>query len=105
MGAHFRLPVRVLEWEEIRSLLKPCGAQAGIRVFLSDVEGSIHYTQANFCLPTALIIGGEAEGVSVEASRLAEARLHIPMAPGVESLNAAVAAAVLMFEVVRQRGI
>jgi len=104
MGAHFRLPLVVLEWKEIQSLLKP-GSAPGLKIYLSDVESSMPYTQVDFRPPIALIIGGEAEGAGTEASSLADARLHIPMAVGVESLNAAVAAAVLMFEVVRQRSL
>ena len=103
MGAHFRLPLALLDWKEIQSLLRPASHPSGLKTYLSDVEGSLAYTLADFHLPTALIVGGEAEGASAEARQLAEARVHIPMAPGVESLNAAVAAAVLLFEVVRQR--
>jgi TrmH family RNA methyltransferase len=103
MGAHFRLPLCLLGWKEIASLLKPGGAQPGVKIYLSDVAGSLPYTQADFHSPLALVIGGEAEGAGAEAQLLADMRLHIPMAPGVESLNAAIAAAVLMFEVVRQR--
>jgi TrmH family RNA methyltransferase len=100
MGAHFRLPLLVLAWIEIEALLKP-----GVKIYLSDVANSLPYTQADFRSPVALIIGGEAEGAGAEAQLLAERRIHIPMAPGVESLNAAVAAAILMFEVVRQRNL
>ncbi len=84
MGAHFRLPLLVLEWTEIQSLLKPGRNQPGVRIYLSDVGDSLPYTQADFRSPAVLIVGGEAEGAGVEAQRLAEARLHIPMASGVE---------------------
>lgn len=103
MGAHFRLPIVALEWEDIRSCFRSGIIQPGMRIYLSDAQGDIPYTQADFCLPTALIIGGEAEGAGMDASHLAEQRIFIPMAAGVESLNAAIAAAILMFEVVRQR--
>ena len=53
--------------------------------------------------PLALIVGGEAEGASEEARKLANAFVKIPMASKTESLNAAVAGSVLMFEVMRQR--
>lgn len=103
MGAHFHLPLLSLEWKEIVSLIRPGGMHPGLQVYLSDVAGGSPYTQADFRLPTVLIIGGEAEGAGAEATSLSERRIHIPMASGIESLNAAVAAAVLMFEVVRQR--
>jgi TrmH family RNA methyltransferase len=51
----------------------------------------------------ALIVGGEAEGASDEAQSLSDLRVHISMPGKSESLNAAIAAAILMFEVVRQR--
>lgn len=55
---------------------------------------------------TALVIGGEAHGLSLEAQRLAVEtegkRLFVPMAPGVESLNSAMAASILLFEGRRQ---
>jgi len=53
----------------------------------------------------ALIVGGEAQGAGSEALDLAQEKVHVPMPGGAESLNAAVAAGVLLFEVLRQRGI
>jgi TrmH family RNA methyltransferase len=54
--------------------------------------------------PCALIIGGEAAGISDSASGLATGRVRIPLARSVESLNASVAGSVILFEIVRQRG-
>ena len=53
--------------------------------------------------PLALIVGGEAEGASEQARRLANQQISIPMMGKMESLNAGIAGSVLMFEVVRQR--
>ena len=103
MGAHFRLPVHTLSWEDIHSCVKPSGEGASLTVYLAVSSGGSEYTQANFHSPLALIVGGEAEGAGVEAQSLADARLHISMPGEAESLNAAIAAAILMFEVVRQR--
>ena len=99
MGAHFHLPLQNLSWEEVGETLKG----AGIRTYLADANGGTSYTQVNYRSPVALIIGGEAEGASPPALRLADERVHIPMPGGSESLNAAAAAAILLFEVVRQR--
>jgi len=63
------------------------------------------YCQANFCQPLALILGSEAEGSGSQAHTLANVQVYIPMPGHAESLNVAAAAAVLMFEVVRQRGL
>jgi len=96
MGAHFRLPIHSMAWDEIR-------AQAnGLQIFLADIDGQPCW-ETDLHQPLALIIGGEAEGVSDEARKLAIQKISIPMAGNVESLNAGVAGSVLMFEVVRQR--
>jgi TrmH family RNA methyltransferase len=55
--------------------------------------------------PVALLIGGEGAGLPEEAERSADACIRIPMAPGVESLNAAIAAALILYEAARQRGL
>ncbi|HUF40247.1 MAG TPA: RNA methyltransferase [Anaerolineales bacterium] len=97
MGAHFRLAVRAAEWPEIEA------AVAGLTVFLADPSAESAYTDADLSVPLALVIGGEAHGPGPESARLDPSGLRIPMPGGTESLNAAVAAGVLVFEVVRQR--
>lgn len=59
--------------------------------------------EIDWCEPVALLIGNEGAGLPEEVERSADARLRIPMATGVESLNAAAAAAVLFYEAARQR--
>ncbi len=103
MGSHFRLPMQILDWDGIRAVVKPAGKGRPLVVYLADSAGGKAYTQADFWSPVALIIGGEAEGAGAEAQSLADARVHIPMPGKSESLNAASAASILMFEVVRQR--
>ena len=99
MGAHFRLPVQALVWEDMAGLI------SGLNIYLASAGEGLPYTQADFKIPLALIVGGEAEGASPQATRLSTARVHIPMPGGSESLNAAIAAGVLMFEVLRQRSL
>ncbi|HEX8091724.1 MAG TPA: TrmH family RNA methyltransferase, partial [Blastocatellia bacterium] len=66
---------------------------------------SIHvYTEADFALPIALILGKEASGISEDAAADADEFVYIPMADGVESLNVSAAAAILLYEAARQRG-
>lgn len=96
MGAHFRLPILSLTWEEIRA------RTVGLRLLLADMDG-LPCWESDLRSPLALIVGGEAEGASAPARALTTARVSIPMPGGMESLNAGVAGAVLMFEVVRQR--
>jgi TrmH family RNA methyltransferase len=68
-----------------------------LRVYLADSLGDIRYDKADWSSPWALIIGGEAHGAGAEAEALAAQRVYIPMAATTESLNAAVAAGVLLF--------
>lgn len=103
MGAHFRLPVRSLDWSELLVYLNPGGMAARLNVYLADSSGGLPYTQADFRSPFALIVGGEAEGAGAQAQSLAQSRVHIPMPGRAESLNAAIAAGILMFEAARQR--
>jgi TrmH family RNA methyltransferase len=97
MGAHFQLPIHTMDWETT-------GKQfVGLTLFLADSSGGQPYHQSNFRTPLGIIIGGEAQGAGSQAQKRATSRIHIPMPGKAESLNAAVAAAILMFEVVRQR--
>jgi TrmH family RNA methyltransferase len=99
MGAHFRLPIHLVRWERIVSHLKT------MKVYLAAAGEGMTYTKADFSSPLALIVGGEAEGASIHAQSLATAHVQIPMPGEVESLNAAVAAGVLLFEAARQRSL
>jgi len=97
MGAHFHLSLAPdKEWKEIEPLLE------GRQILLADARGEVAYREVDWTLPSALIIGGEAEGASEEAKRLAHKTVYIPMPGGAESLNAAVAASIILFEAVRQ---
>jgi TrmH family RNA methyltransferase len=96
MGAHFRLAAHSTTWENIRAYTK------GLQVYLADMDGQSCW-ETDLRQPLALIVGGEAEGASEEARKLATQKISIPMSGNVESLNAGVAGSVLMFEVVRQR--
>jgi TrmH family RNA methyltransferase len=96
MGAHFRLPIHSMTWEEIKA------QTAGLQLYIADTTG-ISCWDTDLQKPLALIIGGEAEGASEEARKLATQKVSIPMSGDIESLNAGVAGSILMFEVVRQR--
>ncbi len=106
MGAHFRVPIREMGWEEIEQVCKSANEQesksANLQMLLADMNGKSCW-ESDLSQPLALIVGGEAEGASDEARKLATQKISIPMAGDVESLNAGVAGSVLMFEVVRQR--
>uniref|UniRef100_A0A668SXE5 RNA 2-O ribose methyltransferase substrate binding domain-containing protein n=1 Tax=Oreochromis aureus TaxID=47969 RepID=A0A668SXE5_OREAU len=112
MGAHFRLPIYPsLDWDDVENHLpKP------VTVHVADNYGWVStrpncknmevdtklYYDSWAQSPTALVIGGETHGLSLEAVQLAEKtdghRLFIPVVPDVDSLNSAMAASILLFE-------
>lgn len=97
MGAHFRLSTLAgLRWSEIQPLL------AGRQTMLAEASGGVPYYEIDWTLPSALVIGGEPHGATSAGRAAAPLTVSIPMARGVESLNAAAAAAVLLFEARRQ---
>ncbi len=97
MGAHFYLPIAAMDWERIPQ------AVAGSRVYLAAARAELIYTEVDWTEPAALIVGTEGAGAGEQARALADAGVAIPLAGGVESLNAVVAAAVILFEAARQR--
>ena len=103
MGAHFRVPTLELGWDEIRQLVRPPSETTPLKVTLADIHASLPYWQADLRGPTAIMVSNEAEGASAEGKALADELVLIPMPGRSESLNAAIAAGILLFEVVRQR--
>jgi TrmH family RNA methyltransferase len=101
MGAHFRLPILERTWSKIAGLCT--GSKPPIQLLASDAECGTEFWSTDLKRPVALVIGGEAEGVTPEAAKLMDGWIQIPMPGSSESLNAAVAASILIFEVVRQR--
>jgi TrmH family RNA methyltransferase len=99
MGAHFYLPVAELDWPAISNRI------AGRKVWLADTSGRAAYDVVNWTQPSALIVGGEAEGASEQARALATGSVKIPIASETESLNAAMATTVILFEADRQQRI
>lgn len=97
MGAHFRLPYLGASWDEIDR------RTAGLALWLADAGGELCYDAVDWRAPAAVVIGGEAGGPSAAARARAAGRVRIPMAGPAESLNAAMAASVLLFEAARQR--
>jgi TrmH family RNA methyltransferase len=98
MGAHFRLPIHAMDWDQICHMAR----SLSLDVYLADMHAPSCW-ETDFRPPLALIIGGEAEGATEPARSLATHQVSIPMVGTAESLNAAIAGSILMFEVVRQR--
>lgn len=77
--------------------------KAGIETYAAHLQGKVYYDKSSFRGPTAFLIGNEGKGLTEELARAASSYLKIPMEGMVESLNAGVAAALLMYEAHRQR--
>jgi TrmH family RNA methyltransferase len=100
MGSIFRVPFyKVDSFVETITYIK----KQDITIFAAHLSGVMYDTEGSFRKKCAFLIGNEANGLSEEASELADELIKIPMAGKVESLNAAVAAAILMYEANRQR--
>jgi TrmH family RNA methyltransferase len=97
MGAHLHLPIVPASWPEIEALTAP------LVTWLASPAAEKHYDEVDWRQPSALILGGEAAGAGSEATALAAGGLSIPMHKDTESLNAAAAAAIILFEAARQR--
>jgi TrmH family RNA methyltransferase len=97
MGVHLRLPIRMMDWKQIRALLD------GFRIWLAEAREGKPMETVDWGGRAALILGGEAAGPGEKARDLATGSVHIPMQGKIESLNAAVAGGILLYEISRQR--
>lgn len=100
MGTHFRLPFARMDWDQSRDWLR---SFPQMQILAADSDGGVSCWRTDLRKPTALIIGSEANGPCDRALALSDARILIPMPGQIESLNAGIAAGILIFEVVRQR--
>ena len=100
MGSVLRVPfVYASDLKEACEQMK----KAGISLYAAHLKGMHNYDQEDYTKDTGFLIGNEAKGLTDEMAAVADTYIKIPMAGQVESLNAAVASSVLMFEAARQR--
>lgn len=100
VGAHFRLPLRWLTEEYFDIITHRCPLRA-----LADASATQTHDELDWTDGAAVVIGSEAHGLSDWVKAIATTSVRIPLAAGVESLNAAAAGAVILFEAARQRRI
>lgn len=100
MGAIDRVPF--LYTDDFAGTLKRL-KESGVSLYAAHLSGSVCYDEPDYRGASAILIGNEANGLTEEAAALADRCIRIPMEGAVESLNAGVAAAILMYEVYRQR--
>ena len=102
MGCLFRVPLIRLDGEEFYVEIKRQQEQ-GVRFVAAALGGTRAYDEISYDEKTAFLVGNEGNGLSARAIASADEKTIIPMEGHVESLNAAVAASILMFEATRQR--
>jgi TrmH family RNA methyltransferase len=102
MGSAFRLPLA--EGGGRAEPMLDRLEKRGVRVLATGARGETRYDEADLAAPVALLFGSEGSGLGEEIAGRAVARLRIPLAPPVESLNVGVAAGLVLFEAARQRG-
>lgn len=100
MGSVYRMPF--LYVESVVSLTQEL-KERKIRTFAAHLKGRNSYDQESYTGGTAFLIGNEGKGLTEEASDSADCLIRIPMCGKVESLNAAMASGILMYEAARQR--
>jgi len=99
-GQWFRLPIAVSA--DLVTQVKHCQNQ-GWQIVATDAHASFTYWELDYCQPTLILLGNEGNGLSPELSALADKTVTIPLSGGVESLNVAIAAALILYEAQRQK--
>ncbi len=100
MGSVFHVPIfEGLNITQTIQILK----QKGYKVIASHLSGKNNYFQEDLTGRSAVIVGNEANGISDETANIADSLVKIPMPGKAESLNASVAASIMIYEIVRQK--
>lgn len=99
MGSIYRMPFYMAE--DLHGAIAALRG-AGVRVYAAHLRGERYYDEEDFTGATAFLIGNEGNGLKKETADLADTYLQIPMEGQLESLNAAMAAGILMYEAHRQ---
>lgn len=99
-GQWFRLPMAVspdLKTEILRYKTQ------GMQIIATQPNAALTYWEIDLQIPTLILLGNEGAGLSDELTQLADQQVKIPLSQGIESLNVAIAAALLLYEAQRQR--
>lgn len=99
MGSGFR--ISYARAEMLSDALRRLKAQ-GYRIIASDLRGTDFYAMGDVGERFVLVVGNEARGISADVLEVADVRVCLPMRGGAESLNAAVAAGIMMYEIMRE---
>ncbi|MEB3181828.1 MAG: RNA methyltransferase [Nostocaceae cyanobacterium] len=99
-GQWFRLPMAVSD--DLKATVRQ-SQQAGVQVVATLPSATLTYWEVDFKQPTLILLGNEGAGLSLDLAAMADLQVNIPLSPGVESLNVAITAAVMLYEAKRQK--
>ncbi len=99
-GQWFRLPMAVSP--DLKATVEQA-KQAGMQAIATLPSANVTYWQVDWCKPSLILLGNEGAGLSAELAAMADLQVKIPLSPGVESLNVAIAAALMLYEAQRQK--
>lgn len=100
MGAVFRVPfLYTADLKAFTGQLR----ERGVRVYAAQLAGAVEYDACDYLGDSAFLVGNEGKGLQEETAACADVRVRIPMEGQAESLNAAVASSLLLYEAYRQR--
>lgn len=99
-GQWFRLPMA--ETSDLKAVVAQC-QQQGMQVVATLPDANLTYWEIDWQKPSLILLGNEGAGLSADLVALADRQVKIPLNPGVESLNVAIAAALILYEAQRQR--
>jgi TrmH family RNA methyltransferase len=100
IGCIFTMPVVTASSEDAISWMRA----AGIKIFGTALTANHHYHNTDFCQPAAIIMGSEANGLSIIWLEGSDDLIKIPMMGKIDSMNVSASAAIVIFEAMRQRG-
>ncbi len=98
MGAHFHLPLKWIEIDELEHYMELK------KLMIAEANRGERYDRVDWTQACMLLIGSEAHGPSSDVLKFEHEHVHIPIGSASESLNAAVAGSIMLFELARQRG-
>ena len=101
-GQWFRLPMQVSK--DLKATVTEAKL-AGMQVVATLPSAHLTYWQINWQKPSLILLGNEGAGLSTELAKMADLNAGIPLQPGVESLNVAITAALILYEAKRQKSL
>lgn len=100
-GAVFTVPI-CIQYDAIKAITE--AKKAGIQIIATSAQSDVFYTAIDYTKPTMVVVGNEHVGISEAVRTHADTVVRIPMRGKINSLNIAVAASLVLYEAIRQRG-